>query len=109
MRTHGPTPSVVAYNIAINAQARTQQWDRALGLLQDMKSQGIAPNEVSYQSIMGPASQVNMMTLYITRMFRYSEIVAPTKLATRASWGPASQVDIMMLTIYNRVFAEVIL
>ena len=41
---------MISYNAAISACEKGSQWEKALGLLQEMTSSGIKPNVISYNA-----------------------------------------------------------
>lgn len=43
-----PAPDVVSYSTAITACSRAGKWDRAFGLLDEMKKEGLAPNVTTF-------------------------------------------------------------
>lgn len=47
MRHKGLELNVIVYTAAMHACARASDWSKALDLLKSMRSQGIAPNQVS--------------------------------------------------------------
>ena len=46
-RTYGIDPDVISYNAAISACEKGKQCERALELLEEMKTSGIAPDVIS--------------------------------------------------------------
>ena len=47
---YGVDPDVITYNAAISACEKGWQWERALELLEEMKSSGIEPDVISYSA-----------------------------------------------------------
>ena len=56
-RRRGPRPDVVSYSTAIMACSRAGNWERALGLLQEMRSDGLAPNSTTFTAAMAACRQ----------------------------------------------------
>ncbi|CAM9656192.1 unnamed protein product [Choristocarpus tenellus] len=44
--------NVVTYSAALSSCARHAKWEEALGLLKEMKEEGIDPNDYSYSAAM---------------------------------------------------------
>jgi pentatricopeptide repeat domain-containing protein 1 len=80
-------PDEISYNTLIKGCSQMKQLDRAIGLLQQMKSAGLRPNEVTYNSIIDACVRAGKMTVawqYLTEMqedgvipdnFTYSTLV----------------------------------
>ncbi|CAM9675773.1 unnamed protein product [Ectocarpus sp. 8 AP-2014] len=50
-RTGGPTPDVVSYSATITACSRAGNWERALGLLDQMREDGLEPNSTTFTTM----------------------------------------------------------
>ena len=50
MTSSGIKPDVISYSAAISACEKGSQWEKALGLLQDMTCRGIKPDVISYSA-----------------------------------------------------------
>ncbi|CAB1098432.1 unnamed protein product [Ectocarpus sp. CCAP 1310/34] len=50
-RTGGPTPDVVSYSATIMACSRAGNWERALGLLEQMREDGLEPNSTTFTTM----------------------------------------------------------
>ncbi|CAN0425577.1 unnamed protein product, partial [Ectocarpus sp. 12 AP-2014] len=47
----GPTPDVVSYSATITACSRAGNWERALGLLEQMREDGLEPNSTTFTTM----------------------------------------------------------
>ena len=47
---HGVATDIVAYNTAIHACAKSQQWQRALQLMEDMQGKGVPADTITYNT-----------------------------------------------------------
>lgn len=45
-------PSVSSYNVVVEALAKAGEWQRALGMLAEMKREGVRPTEFTYNRCM---------------------------------------------------------
>lgn len=55
----------ITYNALIKDCQRANQLQRALGLLETMKSQGVVPDVITYNALIGTCSQSNQSDLFL--------------------------------------------
>lgn len=67
-RRRGPSPDVVSYSTAIMACSRAGNWERALGLLGEMRSEGLAPNSTTFTAAMAACRKSGAQAGVITAL-----------------------------------------
>ena len=50
-------PDEITYSSVINACAKGGEWQRALGLLDEMRSRGLVPDEITYNSVINACAK----------------------------------------------------
>lgn len=51
----GLVPTVSSYNVVVEALAKAGEWTKALGVLAEMKENGVRPTEFTYSRCMAGA------------------------------------------------------
>ena len=50
MRGDGVPPNLINYNLAVRALGKGGDWERATGLLEDMKKAGVSPDDRTFNA-----------------------------------------------------------
>lgn len=50
MKGDGVSPNLINYNLAVRALGKGGDWERATGLLEDMKKAGVEPDDRTYNA-----------------------------------------------------------
>lgn len=63
MQDAGITPDIWTYNSLANVLGSCGEWERAIGLLDDMRATGLKPDVVTYSTLVGACEKAGQVTL----------------------------------------------
>lgn len=73
MKDDGITPNVINYNLAVRALGKGGDWERATGLLEEMKKAGVDPDDRTFNA----AIEARQRAVHLCVLFVFSRVEYP--------------------------------